>query len=174
MTSIIKVDQIQNTSGTTALTIDSSGYTLPKVPLFKVELTSNFTVNHNTVTLIDWSGNGQVVYDNTSAWDSANERWQPTQAGYYMLGANIEAGSGTLRAAGIQIQKNGSVISYNRTFSQNDGDMDDIAVGVTSLIYLDGDDYVTMHAYVHDALNSTDLIFGGNGQTTFQGYFVST
>ena len=43
MSSILKVDEIQNTGGTTGLTINSNGFVAPKVPVLSVSLTSNTT-----------------------------------------------------------------------------------------------------------------------------------
>lgn len=55
MTSIIKVDQIQNSSGTSGLSIDSSGHVLlPKVPAFYVKKTSTQTATSNYERVV-WS-----------------------------------------------------------------------------------------------------------------------
>ena len=55
MSSILKVDTIQNTGGTTGLTINSSGFVATKVPILNVVLTSNTTTySSNNYHLIDF------------------------------------------------------------------------------------------------------------------------
>ena len=175
MTSIIKVDQIQNAAGVGGLTIDGSGYTLPKVPLFKVQLTSNFPINSNTWTKVDWSGYGQVIYDNTSSWNTSSETWTPSQAGYYLLQGNAVTGSGYIQGAGIQFIKNGSVdIGSSSSFSDPTYRADDIAVSYSALVYLNGTDSVQMNGFIYDIAAGTDNFFGSTGITTFHGYFIST
>ena len=176
MTSIIKVDQIQNTAGTAGLTIDSDGFTSPKVPLFKVKLTSSQTVNHNSWTLVDWSAHGSVVYDNSSAWDSTNERWLPTQAGYYSISGGLTGGSGTLHAAGLKFRKNGSEnIGESVFYGTSATALDDVAVSLTTIVYLDGTDYVEMQGFIYDEANATDLIFSSSTapRTIFSGHYIS-
>ena len=45
MASVIKVNEIQNTSGTTALSIDGSGFVAPKTPTFSALTSGNVTVS---------------------------------------------------------------------------------------------------------------------------------
>ena len=91
MSSVLKVDEIQNTSGTTGLTIASNGVVSPKVPVFSVSLTSNTPDNlaSNNYHLVISST--IVHFDNTSAWNTANEKWQPQTAGYYYLNCTVNS-----------------------------------------------------------------------------------
>ena len=61
MSSILKVDEIQNTGGTTGLTINSSGFVLPKVPVVKYLQRQDNTFLHLTQLLLRQSFH-QVKY----------------------------------------------------------------------------------------------------------------
>jgi hypothetical protein len=84
--SILRVDQIQHSNGTAALTIDSSGRVLsPNKPAFQVRgsgsqsitSTGNSTVNYNT-TIVDVGGNYSTV----------NTRFIAPVSGNYLFGSN--------------------------------------------------------------------------------------
>ena len=64
MTSILKVSEIQDpTNSNTALTIDSSGLLLPKIPVFEVIKTTNQTLSSGTFTKITFDSES---YDTAS------------------------------------------------------------------------------------------------------------
>ena len=60
MTSVLKVDNIQNSSGTSALTIDSNGNVgINSLEYFAVELTTSMTsLADNSINIIDFGGKG--------------------------------------------------------------------------------------------------------------------
>ena len=177
MSSILKVDTIQNSSGTTGLTIASNGVVSPKVPVFSVSLTANTPDNlaSNNYHLVDFSGYGAVDFDNTSAWDSANEKWQPQTAGYYNLNCTISSGAGTIRAAGPALYKNGSLYMNHHLWLQSESYGDDIAASFSTVVYLNGSsDYVQLYAYVYDSSAGTEMIVGGSRRTNFSGHLVSS
>ena len=68
MTSIIKVDEIQNKNGTTAITIDSSGRILqPAKPVFKMELVvEGAAANYSSATVFLGSFSCPSAYFSTS------------------------------------------------------------------------------------------------------------
>jgi|TARA_R100000482_G_scaffold13916_1_gene4156 hypothetical protein len=176
MSSILKVDTIQNSGGTTGLTIDSSGFVAPKVPVLSVSLTSNTAVNlaSNQYHLVDFSTYGTVDFDNTNAWDSANEKWTPQTAGYYSVSCTLNGGDGTVRSLGPSLYKNGSLYKNHLFWFQDESYGDDIAVSFTTLVYLNGStDYIQMYGYVYDT-NGNERFFGGNKRTQMTAHFVST
>jgi hypothetical protein len=69
MTSIIKVDQIQNSSGTTGLTIDSNGVvSTPNTVMYDIyTLGSNFSTDNGTLT--DWGKPSAPLYVNNGIGD---------------------------------------------------------------------------------------------------------
>ena len=176
MSSILKVDEIQNTSGTTGLTINSNGFVAPKVPVLSVSLTSNTTTySSNNYHLVDWSTYGQVDFDNTSAWDSANEKWTPQIAGYYNVNCTLTSGSGTIRAAGPLLYKNGSIYQQGVLWLADESDGDDINTSFSTLIYLNGStDYIQMYGYIYDSVAGNDVFISGERKTSMTAHFVST
>lgn len=107
MSSVLKVDAIQNTAGTSALTIDSSGRLLkPVIPFGQASSTAKTTatniVNLNSFVL---SGGGLTV-------DQSNNRMIVPVAGLYKIGYTELADiAGYVE---IIMRKNGSNISAGR------------------------------------------------------------
>tara|TARA_B100001287_G_scaffold273173_1_gene276134 strand:+ start:600 stop:1121 length:522 start_codon:yes stop_codon:yes gene_type:complete len=86
MSSILKVDTIQNTGGTTGLTIDSSGRMLtPARPAFSAHLTNatNITSSNNTIVF------NSVVHNQGSHYNSSNGIFTAPVTGLYYLSAGI-------------------------------------------------------------------------------------
>ena len=175
MSSILKVDTIQNTGGTTGLTINSSGFVATKVPILNVVLTSNTTTySSNNYHLIDFSTYGTVEVDNTNAWDSTNEKWTPQTAGYYSVSCTLGSGAGTIRAAGPSLYKNGSLVQHHQLWLGSENDGDDINVSFTTIIHLNGStDYIQMYGYIYDSSAGND-IFLGDRRTQMSAHFIST
>ena len=105
MSSILKVDTIQNTGGTTGLTIDSSGSVLPKTPTFSA-LTSG------SVTVSSGYSDTKLTFD-TEEWDvggyfdTSTHRYTPLVAGYYLV--TVSAGLTSTTPVRTKIYKNGSL-----------------------------------------------------------------
>ena len=76
MTSIIKVDNIQNTSGTTAITIDSNGFPLPKAMAFSATKSTTQSMASGTWTKITFDteefDTGNMYDASTSKFEAAN------------------------------------------------------------------------------------------------------
>ena len=136
MTSILKVNEIQHSNGTNGITINSSGFIAPKVPLFKVNLDSNSVdYSSNNWILIDFSATGSVEFDNTNAWDTANEKWTPQTAGHYQVNCQVTSGSGNIRSVGAAIYKNGSEVHKSNLWFGAEADGDDALVGIYDSYY---------------------------------------
>jgi len=88
MTSILKVDSIQNAAGTAAMAIDSGGnISETNKEYFSVALTSVITgLLENTTNVVNFNSNGQVLHDTKSNWDSTNNAYQFDSAdGVYLI-----------------------------------------------------------------------------------------
>jgi len=88
MTSILKVDSIQNAAGTAAMTIDSSGnISETNKEYFRVKLTSAQTGNtENAIAIVNFASNGTVVYDTLSNWDASTNSYQlGSSDGVYLI-----------------------------------------------------------------------------------------
>ena len=82
MSSVLKVDAIQNTAGTSGLTIDSNGFVLPKAVAFSVyKSASNLT--SATWTEVTWDT--EEFDTDTGLSNTSNSRFEPQIAGYYQI-----------------------------------------------------------------------------------------
>ena len=89
MTSVLKVDNIQNSSGTAAISIDSSGrVTQPKLPHVAVD----FGESDNT--FISYTAGNKLPFDNvyegdSSLWDTTNYEFTASIGGVYMISIGL-------------------------------------------------------------------------------------
>ena len=151
MASTIGVDTIQNsTSGTTGMTIDTSGRVFqPNKISFKVHLTSAQSVTHQTWTYLSFNdvANGWNI---GGKWDTSNTKFLPGVAGYYHIGASavVETTGGSYLQ--LRFEKNNST-SMNVFTGVESGDTSSYhyAHG-SSVIYLDSDDYIRFKVYHND------------------------
>ena len=107
MTSVLKVDTIQSSGGTTGLTIDSSGRVLmPQVPMFQVHTSSNSystddgTVPYNTVEI-----------DVGSNFNTSTYKFTAPITGYYHMHSHVYANVISGTDVSVRYQVNGS--DYN-------------------------------------------------------------
>ena len=173
MTSILKVSEIQDpTNSNTALTINSSGIVVPKVPILSIgNWSGSQTLSSGVWTDIDWSSYATVSADNTSTWDSSNERWQPNVAGYYFCILNVSTGSGTVRSVGARLTKNGSLFADSTFWVAAESYGDDLTVTAQALIPINGtSDYIGTQAYAYDSVVGSDTL---TYHIRFDGFLVS-
>ena len=92
MSSILKVDTIQNTGGTTGLTIDSAGRVLTSVrPAFMVALSSSYShTNGNIIQYNTTSGTGG--FNSGNHFDTSNYKFVVPVDGLYQFHASIIIG----------------------------------------------------------------------------------
>mgnify|MGYP003128709726 CR=1 FL=1 len=99
MTSILKVDSIQNAAGTSAMTFDSGGnISEANKEYFHVRLSTRITgLSDNTVNVVNFNSNGLVQYDTKSNWDSTNNAYQFDSAdGVYLITYSVGLQSPTV------------------------------------------------------------------------------
>lgn len=104
MTSILKVDSIQNAAGTAAMTIDSGGVVAePNKEYFQVELTTTMTgLADVSVHTVDFGVKGTVKYDTKSNFDSANDAYLlGSSDGVYLINFSIGIRSNDISAETI-------------------------------------------------------------------------
>ena len=112
MTSVLKVDTIQNSTGTDALSIDSNGYvTTANRPAFNVYRTTQGTEgNYTTPTLVEFEAKR---FDTTNSFDLTTSSFTAPVSGLYFFNSivmadNIE-GAGwvttTYRVNNIQVSE---------------------------------------------------------------------
>ena len=111
MASILKVNTIQDaTNSNTALSIDSNGLVAPKTPILQVRaVNTDQSYTSGSVTKVEWQ---TVEIDTLGAFDSSNNRYTPTVAGYYLCGGALRVNlSNNVERFRCWISKNGSQAS---------------------------------------------------------------
>ena len=164
MTSIIKVDQIQNAAGTTGLTIDSSGYVvLPNRPAFHV-------TGSGQAKAASWQ---KVTYSGTPTLNRGGCYDQPTSKfiapidGLYVLntGGYIYANNSPERYA-FAFYHNGSASGIIAGGTQPS--VDAPLEAFSQLIDMNANDYIEVYMYTPNA----ETLGGGGHPMWFQGYLL--
>ena len=171
--SILRVDTIQHSNGTAALTIDSSGRVLsPNKPAFQVRATATQSI---TAT-----GNSTVNYDNPiinvgGNYSTGNSRFIAPVAGNYLFGSNTRIDSLNMSSAAdyhrLYFAVNGnlssslyghSIVSIVTTFANY------LTLNITGLISLSANDFVQV--FVFSQTDTSYSILGPESQ--FWGYLI--
>jgi len=160
MTSILKVDSIQNAAGTAAMTIDSGGNLItPNQSVFRVSLNNHQTISNNTNTLVSFD---TVTFDPNNWWDTTNKQFLPTIAGYYCSQISLRWNSSDdWDIADLYFYKNSDIVQAaslrNERFE---------TIVLTSLVYLNGSsDYLKVFAMQSSGSNK-DIRGTSNGADT--------
>ena len=172
----INVNTIANASGTSAASIDSNGIFTPT----KIAQTIAFQVKGNNSDMAYTASNGQTVITGWNVtdlnvgncWSTANSRFTPTVAGWYMFGGSVRGNfSGILQVVATEITKNGQKNVGVGLKTQFQFNADVISNGeipmATGMIYCDGvDDYVEVwldadeNCTIHDGTSRSSHFFG--------------
>jgi hypothetical protein len=189
MTSILKVDNIQDADGNNIInesgntitvgasgdttnvigTLNKDGVAVANTPAFEARLSSGHAVATGTWTKINVN---TEVYDTNSTYDnSSNYRWTPGVAGKYVIYGQVGFDSmSDHKYLYMALYKNGSQLwtdgtSLNQTSTS--GTLGAATRGTWS-IDLDADDYVELYAY-HNNGNNRDA---SSGWCYFGGYKI--
>lgn len=165
MTSILKVNQIQNTAGTTALEIDSSGrVSMPARPVFYAVSEDNFThANGRYSTLANWTADinvGNVFSTTTGKFTIPVAGIYQVSTGLTHTGLANSEGDGW----GIKIFKNGSDFT-NVELAYIGGIQNGVEGHSSATIYMDlaVNDYIETGADgTTQSLNIQHLYFGAH------------
>ena len=170
MSSILKVNTIQDAGGNAIITSDGSGVITPNAagikntPSFKAHRNSNFSASNETTTVIVFD---DEEWDTNSAYDTSNGRFTcPSgEAGKYVFYASARnATSNSTTRFVIAIRKNGTGIA--QTNNNNGNEESTVASAATDLAV---GDYVD--ATIYQNTGSSRTIFGDDpGKTVFFGY----
>ncbi len=148
MTSIIKVDNIQNSSGTAALSIDSSGRVLfPQIPCACVSIsTSNTQDSSNPYTL----ANTDILFDvitvnQGSVYNSSNGRFTAPIAGIYEFSyCFLKYNDSSSNTTYIDLHKNGSAFLESGGRGYGSVDNEYLLISQKLLLSLAVNDYLTL------------------------------
>ena len=177
MTSVIKVDNIQNSSGTAALSIGTNGLIQPKQVAFQVEaLGTDQAVSASGTTLLEFP---TTNLDTGSYWDATNHRYTPQVAGWYFFSGLARCAFSTGAPKGNSVlafhfRKNGLTSSANSISLQYQTSNDEIFNGnyplPTGMLQLNGStDYVQVEASGEEAFDFSDH---ATVRSIFQGFLV--
>jgi len=160
MTSILKVDNIQNSSGTSAISIDSNGRLNQGSPVgFSARLESSLTISSNNAILHTWGITTADLYGGFNT-DGASGTMlnqstgiaQVPVTGYYTIicNARIDSFSGTYQYLDIiKTNSSGTYSSASATLIvrslESDGATDYTELQAQSLAYLQASDYVAVY-----------------------------
>ena len=138
MASVIKVNEIQNSSGTTALSIDSSGLiTQPNLIGFDARISAAFT-SGTSMTKV---GNVWTVdYNKGAVFTASTSRFVAPVEGFYLFNFAAEKSSDASTLFSITLYRNGSEINNVRIFHSTQDHRKTLTL--TKLIKLDANDYI--------------------------------
>jgi len=166
----LQVDNIKHSGGTSAMTINSSGFVLPKIPAFRAELSSSQTINQSTWTQVHFA---TEVLDNAGWYNTSSYRYTPQEAGWYLFTLNLFQGKGTgnsTRRIGA-IGKNGA---HQRVWDAVITSSDDKLSNGSILLHANGSsDYFEAYSWVQTS-NSSDVLMSDGDYTNFSGFLVTT
>ena len=113
-TTVQGVQNIKYDASTTAMTINSSGLVLPRTPILQVRATNtDQSYTNGSITKVQWQ---TVEIDTLGAWDSSNNRYTPTVAGYYLCGGALRVNlSSEVERYRCWISKNGGSSNDNNS-----------------------------------------------------------
>jgi len=146
MSSVLKVDAIQNTAGTSALTIDSNGFILPKAVAFQMHPTSTQTLTNGA--------EGQIAFqasniDPNSIVDLSNNRVVITAAtaGLYWLSFTLRLKNSAPARIVNYIKVNGTQTLVGEENSNTSGTTGSQSNTVSGLVSLSSGDALTYHIF---------------------------
>ena len=188
MTGILKVDQIQNNTGTAAMTINAAGnVTFPngltnpnstdnKYPFVAV-LGNNQSLSNSTNTIVQYNSIGGAGLDPSSVFSTSNYRFIAPVAGYYWVAANVRTNNqGANARVDMLIRKNGAGVMSQGQNQQSSNDMGWSAMGI---IQCAANDFIDIMINANGGNNTTITSTsntGGVGGTQniswFMGYLI--
>jgi hypothetical protein len=185
MTSILKADEIQDSSGNliikevaNAITIGASGDTITipagativnsgtqtgfggtNTPNFQAKMSGAQTINHNTTTKIEFD---TEIFDTAGAYDpTTNYRFTPQTSGKYNCNLILWCdgqGQGNLRIYNLKIKKNGSDY-LNVGWDMATGYQNNGRYCVNGIIEFNGSsDYIEAYAYQYTQDSSSSPV----------------
>ncbi len=185
MTGILKVDQIQNNTGTAAMTINTAGQVnFPngmtgenKYP-FVALLGSNQSLSSSTNTIVQYNTtNAGAGLDPSSVFSTSNYRFIAPISGYYWLAANVRtANQGANARVDMIFLKNGAGVMAQGQNQQGSNDMGWSAMGI---IQCAANDYIEVMVNANGGssttisnTSNTGNLGGSQTMSWFLGYLI--
>jgi hypothetical protein len=142
---------------------NANGYKPTSAAAFEAYMNVNQAISAATWTKVAFNA---TVFDTTSEFDTTNNRFQPSVAGYYQINTTLYI-SGNPRGI-IRLYKNGAGFKYGPDVDTGTGQIRNIAA--SWLVYMNGTtDYVELYAWRTTVGN----LLGANTQySNFSGFLV--
>ena len=167
MSSILRVDDLQDSGGNSILSSNGSGTitignsALKNTPAFFAYSNADQTVSDNSTTKVAIN---TEVFDSDSDYDhSSNYRFTPTVAGkYFVYGQVFIQGNAasTLRQATAELHKNGVSVSASPN-NMNDNQVYQITSQISTVLDMNGSsDYVELYGYFDSSDSSAGTLEG--------------
>jgi len=116
MTSVILVDNIKNSHGTSGIRINSGGLVIPKKVAFQVNATdTDQSYTASAYAKIQWEA---AQLDTAGYWDASNHRYTPQIAGWYLFGGQVRVNTTSVTLISFVIAKNSDTDDLNRIMAQ--------------------------------------------------------
>ena len=187
MSSILKVDTIQDSSGNNIInessntitigasgdttnivgTVQNDGASLANTPAFHAYNPQNGSVANNTNIIVS---NNTELFDSGSAYNTSDYKFTPQTAGYYFLYGQVryESGDNDFDRINLEILKNGSAILASRN-----NNTDYSTVNVAGTVVANGSsDYFQLQSY-HGRGSSVNITTADE-YTFFGGFLIKT
>jgi len=163
MSSIIRVNDIQDAGGNSIISSNGSGtFTnnlgVANTPAFESYLSSDQTLSNNTSTKITFD---LEAFDTDSTFNTSNNRFTPAVSGKYYIYGRLIFNDGSVAnddTHHVQIYKNGS--RYADIFTK--ANSRDPIITYNQIIDLDSDDYVEIYANINNS-DGSRAIHGSSG-----------
>ena len=196
MTSILKVDTIQDADGNNiinengnTITIGASGDTTniigtlqndgaavggTNTPAFEAKLNTQINLSNGAVTKMIADN---VIYDTASAYSTSNGRFTPQTSGkFYVYGMIVgtSSNSSDLQYTYAYLKKNGTTFKTSMTDARNSLGLE-YAVFISGVADMNGSsDYVELFGQVETSDGSGQAFVGGNEKNYFGAYKIIT
>ena len=138
-------------------------------PAFSAYLTSNQSVTSNTATKVTIDAK---EFDTATCFSTTNNRFTPTQAGYYQISGTVYfAGTAnTMTESRIYLYKNGTVFKNGTAYASSSSAGTLFIQNINTIMYFNGStDYVELWC---SNTSSSPSFAGGSTLTYFNGSFI--
>jgi len=152
MSSQLRVNELQNLNGTTGMTIDTSGFTLPKSVAFQATHNASLTLNNAAETQFALD---TTVFDPAGIVDLSNNRVGITAAtaGLYWLSFVCRLANSAPNRQVVYIKVNGTERLMAEENSASSGSSGSQSVMTSGLLNLVAGDLITYHVYHNHGSN---------------------
>mgnify|MGYP000306400691 CR=1 FL=1 len=161
MSSILKVDSIQNAAGTAAMTINSSGIVSSTAVLSVMYNSSSVTILDNSDTVIPLQTS---AVDTHNLYDATNDRLLITSAfngSYFIISWSVMVTASDGDNMQCHLSKNGTAIQTDRKF-YNGGEGESISMHGVWMGQVSTNDYFSLIGFCDKASGTSTSVAGLN------------